>query len=58
MKTDDEQRAAIKRMMQAHTEWLVAAGPDACLRYLIELGTHDEAGNLTRQYGGNTEVTK
>jgi hypothetical protein len=47
-----EQCEQIKKMLREHSERLVAAGPEACRRYLIELGTHDEDGNLTPQYGG------
>lgn len=30
----------------------LAEGPEACRRYLIELGIYDETGNLTPEYGG------
>jgi hypothetical protein len=42
----------IKKMIADFTAKKLAEGPEACHRYLIELGTHDKDGNLTPQYGG------
>ena len=47
-----EHREKIRRMIRDHTAKLLAAGPEACHAYLVELGTHNPDGTLTKEYGG------
>ncbi len=48
----DAQRQALIEGLERWTKEMVAAGPEACRRYLIELGTHNEDGTLTKEFGG------
>lgn len=48
----EEQRQRYLKVIDDFTAKKLAEGPEACRRYLIELGVYDENGNLTRQYGG------
>lgn len=40
------------QLIEEFTAKKIAEGPEACRRYLIDLGIYDENGNLTPQYGG------
>jgi hypothetical protein len=42
--------------MKKRTEELVAAGPRACLEYLIDLGIYNADGSLHENYGGLPNV--
>lgn len=49
---DETRRMRISEMIKAKTADLIAAGPEACRAYLVELGTHRPDGSLTPEYGG------
>ena len=50
-------REALLRFIREETARTVAAGPEACRRYLIALGTHNTDGTLTKEYGGEYTLT-
>lgn len=42
----------IIKILSARTKALLEAGPEACRRYLIDLGIYNEDDTLSENYGG------
>lgn len=47
-----EELESIKAAINRQTEKLIAAGPEACRQYLIDLGIYNADGTLHKNYGG------
>lgn len=50
--TRDERNEIISKAIKEKTEKLISEGPEACKKYLIELGIFNEDGTLHKDFGG------
>lgn len=49
---DPKELKRIIKIVNKFTKDLINKGPEACKAFLVELGTHNPDGSITKEYGG------